>query len=156
MKKWLKRLEDIMAASAYAEAGESETAKETLKEQRKILLALSGSTSDTNASRYAINACKRVGAELEIIYSLEAKDSLKRLQPELQKEGIEYSSIKISGSLEDEIQNYTEKRGDIIFVVIEAPSEVKISDKKSSRKFEQSWEKLKCPLVTVSKPSAAL
>ncbi len=155
MKKWLKRLEDIMAASAYAEAGEFETAKETLKEQHKILLVLSGSSSDSNAFRYAVNACKRVGAGLEIIYNPEAKDSLKRLQPELQEEGIGYGSIEINGRLEEEIQNYTEKRSNILFVVIEAPAEVNIRNKKASRKFEQLWEKLKCPLVTVSKPSIA-
>lgn len=155
MKKWLKKFEDIMAASAYAEAGEFETAKETLKGQHKILLALSGSSSDTNAFRYAANACKRVGAGLEIIYGAEAKDSLKGFQSELQKEGIEFISIKKPGRLEEEIQNYTEKRSDILFVVIEAPSEFNVRNKKASRKFEQSWEKLKCPLVTVSKPSAA-
>jgi len=155
MKKWLKRFEDIMAASAYAEAGEFETAKDTFREQRKILLALSGRSSDMNAFRYAVNACKRVGAGLEIMYGPEARDSLKRLQSELQREGIEYSSIKRKGRLEEEIQLYTEKRNNILFVVIEAPSEAGVSSKKAGRKFERAWDKLKCPLVTVSRPSAA-
>ncbi len=156
MKKWLKKLEDIMAAVAFAEAGEFETAKETLKEQRKILLALSGTTSDTNAFRYALNTCKRIGAELEIIYdSNQAKGSLKQLQPELKKRGIAYSSIRRNGCLEEEIQNYTSINQNILFVVVEVPSEVSINSKKANKNFEESWKNLKCPLVTVSKPSAA-
>jgi len=154
MKKWIKKIEDIMAASAFAEAGEIETAKETLKEQRTILLALSGPSSDTSALRYAINACKRTGAVLEIMYSPEAQGSLRQLQSELRMEGIEYYSIRITGRMQDEIQNYTENRGCILFVVIEAPSETVLSGKKADRQFEHSWNRLKCPLVTVSKPTA--
>jgi hypothetical protein len=89
------------------------------------------------------------------MYGPEAHDSLQRLQPELHKEGIEYSSIRKTGRIEDEIQTYTENRSSILFVVIEAPSEASVSNKKAGRKFEQSWNRLKCPLVTVSKPSAA-
>lgn len=155
MKKWIKKLEDMMAASAYAEAGEIETAKETLREQRTILLALPGPSSDNSAFRYAINACRRTGAVLEIMYSPDAKDSLRKLEPELRKEGIEHISVRITGRIQDEIQNHTENRGSILFVVIEAPSETLPGSRKAERQFEQSWNRLKCPLVTVSKPSAA-
>ncbi len=155
MKKWLKKLEDILAAAAYAEAGEFETARETLKEQRTILLALSGATSDKNALRYAVNACKRIGAGLEIMYNPEAKNSLKQLQPELKKEEISFSSIKRNGRLEEEVQNYTTANRLILFVVMEIPSEDSLYNKKVRNNFAESWKNLKCPLVTVSKPSMA-
>lgn len=154
MKKWVRKFEDMMAASAYAEAGEFEAAKETAKTPRSILLALSGRSSDRHAFRYAVNACKRTGAVLEIMYSPEAKDSLRQLESELQKDGIEHFSVRITGRMQDEIRHYTENRGSILFVVIEAPSEAGSGRRKAGRQFENSWNRLKCPLVTVSKPSA--
>ncbi len=156
MKKWLKKLEDVMAAAAFAQAGEFETARETLKEQRKILLALTGEKSDVNACRYALNTCKRIGAELEILYtSKKAKGSLNQLQPELKKCGIEYSLIKKNGCLEKEIQNYTNMKRNILFVVIEAHEEINTNSKKVNKNFVESWGRLKCPLVKVSKLSTA-
>ncbi|MEW6602890.1 MAG: hypothetical protein AB1499_18095 [Nitrospirota bacterium] len=155
MNKWLRKIEDMMASSAYAEEGEFETAKNNVKQQRAILLALTGPSLDTNALRYAINTCKRTGAVLEIVYNPAAADSLALLKSDLEKEKIEYFCIRKTGRMEDEIPSYTEKRTDILFVVIEAPAEAVPGSKKAGRKFQQSWNKLKCPLVTVSGPSAA-
>src|SRR4030067_638984 len=107
MKKLLKKLETMYAAVAFAEAGEHETARQTLKEQRKILLALRGEKSDVDAFRYALNMCKRIDAELEILYVSEpAKVLLKHFQSELENEEVLYSFIQKSGRIEEEIQNY--------------------------------------------------
>ena len=35
MKKLLKKLEDVYAAAAYAEAGEAETAREIMREEKR-------------------------------------------------------------------------------------------------------------------------
>jgi hypothetical protein len=155
MKKWIRKLEDIMAASAFAEAGEFETARESLKEQRKILLALRGERSDTNAFRYALNTCRRIGAELEILYvSKIEKGLLRQFRAELRKEAIEYTLIQKSGPLEKEIQNYTGMKRDILFVVVEVSEEVDIRNKKAERIITDAWKNLKCPLVVVSKNEA--
>jgi len=151
MKKWLKKFEDAMAAAAFAEAGEFETAKETLKKQRKILLALRGERSDLNAFRYAVNMCKRIDAELEILYVSEnVKDLLKHLKSELGKEGVEYSLIQKSGRIEKEIQDYTSIKKDILFVVVEVSEGLNVEDKKTDKLITDAWENLKCPLVVVS------
>ena len=151
MKKWLKKFEDAMAATAFAEAGEFETARETIREQRKILLALTGEKADINAFRYALNMCKRIGAELEILYVSEhAKGLLKQFQSELRKEGIEHCIIQKSGCLEEEIQNYTRIKRDILFVVVEVSEGLNINTKKADKILSDAWENLKCPLVVVS------
>jgi sugar-specific transcriptional regulator TrmB len=151
LKMWLKKLEDEMAAAAFAEEGEFEAAREILKEQRKILLALSGEKSDFNAFRYAHNICKRIGAGLEILYSKhQDTDFLKEFQHELEKEGIEYNFIPTEGCIKEEILNYTDKRGDILFVVIESSEGFNINCKKSTKVVSESWKHLKCPLVVVS------
>lgn len=121
MKKWLKRVEDGMAAAAFAEAGEFETAKDILKEQRKILLALTGKNSDLNAFKYAQSVSKRLGAEIEILYSSEyEKKLLKQFRSELNKQGIDYKLIEVDECIKAEILRYTEKRKDILFVILES------------------------------------
>ena len=159
MKKWMRRLENIMAASAFAEAGEFEAARETIREQRKILLALRGDQSDTNAFRYAVNTCKRLGAELEILsVSKIDKSFISQLRSELMKEGIEYLLIQKSGPLEKEIKHYTGMKSDILFVVVEVSDGVDIHSRKSEKIITDAWKNLKCPLVVVSRtesPAAA-
>ena len=151
MKKWLKDLEGIMAASAYAEAGEFDTARDSLTEQRRILLGLSGSDSEKHAMKYAINACVRNKAGLEILYTTKpAKALIDQFQHEFKKSGIDYITLKRNGRLEDAIREHTNRSSNILFVVIRFPSEAAVTNSRAYRKFEGSWKRLKCPLVTVS------
>ena len=156
MKKWLKKFEDAMSASAFAEAGEFETARETLKEQRKILLAITGEKSDLNAFRYALNMCKRIDAELEILYVSEhVKGLLKQFQSELKKERIEHCLIQRSGCLEEAIQDYTSIKKGILFVVVEVSEGLNINSKKTDKILSDVWDNLECPLVVVSHGKSA-
>ena len=151
MKKWLRKLNDVMAAVTFAEAGEFETARETLKERRKILLALRGERSDLNAFRYAVNMCKRIDAELDILYVSEnVKDLLKHLKSELGKEGVVYSLVQKSGRIEKEIQDYTNIKRDILFVVVEVSEGADVNSKNADKILSDAWKNLKCPLVVVS------
>ncbi|GBD96054.1 MAG TPA: universal stress protein [Nitrospirae bacterium] len=156
MKRWLRKFENAMAAVAFAEAGEFETAKESLKEERTILLALRGGEGDRNAFRYALNTCKRIGAGMEILYVSEiAAGLLKEFRSQLRKEGIDYGIIQKSGSLEQEIRNYTDAKGDILFVVAEVSEGVDIHNKKADKIIANAWKNLKCPLVVVSEGNTA-
>ncbi len=151
MKKLMKKIENIYAAVAFAEAGEFETARETLKEQRKILLALTGEKSDINAFTHALNICKRIGAKVEILYVSDYKeDLLIKFQSDLRKEEIEYKLIQKSGCIKEEILNYTNTNREILFVIVESSDELDISCKKAKNELKDSWENLKCPLVVVS------
>lgn len=151
MNKWLKKLDDTMAAAAFAEAGEFETAREIMHEQRTILLALTGDKSDENAFRYAMSTCQRLGAELEILYSAtHKKDLIKRFKSELRLRGVNYEFIKAEGCVKEEVLNYTSKRTDILFVVVESSDGLDINCNKSKKIISRSWINLKCPLVVVS------
>lgn len=151
MKNWLKKLDDTMAAAAFAEQGEFDTAREIMREQRKILLALTGAKSDENAFKYAINTCQRIGADIEILYSAaHKKDLINSFKSELRLRGIDYHFIKAEGCVKEEVLRYTSKRTDILFVVVESSDGLDINCKKSKKIISRSWMNLKCPLVVVS------
>jgi hypothetical protein len=151
MNRWLKKFNDAMAAAAFAEMGEFETARETLRENRTILLALTGAQADAKAFRYAMNSCKRVGAELEILYSPDDQTRLiKQFQYELKKEQIDHRLIRGSGCLKDEIRHYSNQNKNILFVVIESSEGLNVNCKKAHTVISKSWKNLKCPLVVVS------
>jgi hypothetical protein len=156
MKKWLRKFEDAMVSATFAEAGEFETANETLKEKRTILLALTGQHSDVNAFRYAVNMCKRIGAELEILGIPEHQHGLeKKLRGELKKENVEYRMLKRSGCIKDAILEYTNRKKEILFVVIESMEGLTLDCQKKGNSIPKTWRKLKCPLVLVSEIATA-
>ncbi len=161
MKKLIKKFEDAMSAAAFAEAGEFETAKEISKGRQKVLLTLTGRESDGKSFKYALNICKRIGAGLEILYisrSEQVIQLLKQIKNELKKEDIVYEIVEGSGCIRRAIINHTEKRGDIQFVIIDSSDSLDIECKKDDGTLSDAWEKLKCPLVLVSRaamPSTA-
>lgn len=140
-----------MTAASFAEEGEFETAREILKEQRKILFAVTGEKSDINTFRYALNMCKRIDAVLEILYVSEhVNDLLKQFQSELEKQGMEHYFIQRSGSLEEEIQNYTGMKSGILYVVVEVSEGLNINSKETDKILSDAWKNLRCPLIIVS------
>ncbi|NIP30576.1 MAG: hypothetical protein GTN59_08465 [Candidatus Dadabacteria bacterium] len=141
-----------MTVSVSAQANKSEMGNETLEKNYKILLALTGVQLNRNAFKYALNMCKHTGAELEILYvSKHADVTLKQFQSELKKHGIGYRYIKRYGCLVKEIQNYTDMKEDILYVVMEIPEELTINNKKTVPIIAKPLKKLRCPLVVVSK-----
>ena len=140
-----------MAAAAFAEAGEFETAREMLKEDRKILLALTGENSDLNAFKYAISMCKRISAKLEILCSEQyPEDALKQFTTELKKKAVDCSVTKVSECIKEEVLNFTSERRDILFVVVESSDGLNLNCNKTAKVIKDSWKNLKCPLVVVS------
>jgi hypothetical protein len=156
MNKWLKMFDDAMAAAAFAEEGEFETAREMASGRRTILLALIGEHDSEKAFRFAVNACQRVGADLEILYSGSKKDPvLKRIGSDLASEGISYSVVKVEGCVREAVQKQTHKRSDILFVVVESPERLTRKCKKTEKAVSRSWKDLSCPLVVVSELATA-
>jgi hypothetical protein len=154
MKRFAKRFEDIMAASAFAEAGEFKTAQEILKDGSRILLAIKEGHLDKKILKYALNTCKRVVANLDILYisSTDKMDPvLKQFLTEFEKEGIDYSLIRKEGCLEKEIKEYTDSHDKIAFVIIESSDALDINRTKDSKLLE-AWQNLnlQCPLVVVT------
>lgn len=151
MKKLFKTFENAMAAAAFAEAGESDTAREMLKNNGRILLALSGEKFDINAFRHALNLCKRINATLEILHVSDAKPALlNTFESELLKNGIEYQFIQEDGCIKEQILNHTNKNSGPLLIVVESSEKLDINCGKAKRDLNEFWKNLKCPLVVVS------
>ncbi|UCD35352.1 MAG: universal stress protein [Nitrospiraceae bacterium] len=156
MKNWLRKIEDTMAAAAFAEEGEFEAAQQLAGEQGKILLALTGENTDMKAFKYAVNMSERIKADLEIICSRKGRDKLlAAFEPQLKERGISYKINAIDGCVKEEILTYTEMRTDILFVILESSEGQNLNCKKEQKVIENSWKGLKCPLVIVSDMATA-
>jgi hypothetical protein len=152
MRNWAKKFENMMAASTYAEAGEYKTAQDILKEGRRILLALQEGNIDNRTLKYALNACERVIANLDILYVSKndvIEPLLEQFLKELEKEEIQYRLVQRKGKLEQEIKEYTDNHKEIIFVVIDSPEIAEDESKEKTKALHEWWLNLRCPLVVV-------
>jgi len=154
MKKLMKKIEDAMSAVAFAEAGEHETAREILKGQKTVLLAISDRMFDRNALKYALNVSRRIDASLEILYVTpfeKERTGLKKFLAEVEKEGFKFSLVMKKGCMKRAILDYTDKRCEILFVIVGSAPELDIECETGEKMLSMAWKKLKCPLVVVSK-----
>ena len=145
-----KRIEEMMSAISFAEEGEFETAKEFLKEERRVLLAVRKDQVDRRTFTYAINTCKRINAALDILYisgSKEQDPTLQQYLSELTREGISYRLVQKGGCLKQAIIDYTNAIKGILFAVTESSDNLDVDCK--GMKASKAWKDLKCPLVVV-------
>lgn len=150
----MDKFDDIMAAITFAEAGEHEKAKDLLKGRKTILLAISDMMFDKNIFKYALNISKRIEAVIDILYLTKAdanNNELKTFVSDASKEGISCSVVKKEGCMKKAILDYTEKRREILFVIVGSTPELEVECKTGEKTLTDAWKKLKCPLVVVSK-----
>jgi len=152
-KRMMRDLENTLAAASFAEEGEIDAAREMLKEDRKVLLAIRENQIDSKTFRYAINTCKRNGASLDILY-ISSSESLHPLLSEslaeLQKEGISFRLVRKHGCLKQQIIDYTNATKEIIFAVTESSDNLDVDCAGKSGRLSDAWQNLKCPLVVVA------
>jgi hypothetical protein len=153
MKRWIKRFEDVLSAASFAESGEFDTARDILREGRRVLLAIREEKMEREVLKYAMNTCKRIRTDMDILYLSSANSGgnpmLKQFFSELQSEGINYRLIQKNGSLREEIKNYTDSERSICFVVAESFTVDRWSKEGGLSKI---LEKIKYPLVVVDVP----
>lgn len=150
MKKFTKRFEDIMTASVFAEMGEFETARQILRGNRRALLALRKEGISKKTLLYAMNACKRIGIGVDILFISDDSESeeLREFMKRLKEHGISYNLVKRKGCLKKEIIDYVKEKKNIDFVVIESTEELERECNAGS--LSDAWRSLECPLVVVS------
>ncbi len=159
-----KKFEEAMAASAFAEEGEFDMARQLLKSSKnankKVLLGMDEAEVDLNLVRYTINLCQRIGAKLEILHvlrpeddvtqkpeagSLKGEELLAPFQEDMEKRGIDYQLVIANDSLAEELVSYVGQRRDILCVVLDAA-------KAGKQRIEKELQKLKCPVVVYGRP----
>ncbi len=153
MSRMMKKIEDLMAAASFAEEGEFNTARDLLKEERKVLLAVRKGEVDEKTFKYATNICKRIGASLDILYiaSSDAREpALDEYISRIAEEGISYRLIRRSGCLKQAIVDYTTSEKEILFAVTESAENLEVDCKGKGGGLSEAWRNLQCPLVVVA------
>ena len=148
-----KKVEDLMSAISFAEEGEFDTAREMLKEERRVLLAIKEARLDKKTFRYAINTCKRVGADLDILYVSSAEKmspALEQCLEDLKQEGISFRVVRKNGCLKQQIIDYTNKKKEILFAVTESLENLDLDCTGKGKRLSEAWRRLRCPLVVVA------
>lgn len=148
---YMDRLKELM--SARGNDDDHETASATISTGPRVLLAARGHEDNVNAFKYALNVCKRIGSQLDILY-ISVKN---RIEPELveflallNQEKIQWRFVPKSGCLKNQIIDYTENNEGIVFVVTESSENLEVNCRRAGVKLTEAWENLKCPLVVVS------
>lgn len=164
----LKKFEEAMAAAAFAEAGEHETARNFTASgknaHKKVLLGVEENDLNPTTVRSALNICSRMGAKLEILHifkkaSAEQEDLngqegvLANFKESMQKLGIAYQLVLAEGNESEEIFRFVEKRRDIVCVVLGDDNAPKNTRPKSP--LLEKLKKLHCPVVMCSTAAQA-
>lgn len=146
-----------MSAISFAEEGEFNAAKEILKRERRVLLAVRDGRINRKTLGYAVNTGKRIGADLDILMvSSKAQDAgAEDFVEELEREGVRFRVIRKRGCLKQGIVDYTNDEKDILFVVIESEDNLDIDCSAGSKSLSEAWQKLRCPLVVVMEGAKA-
>jgi len=104
------KFEDMMSAISFAEAGEHETARHMMKEHSgKVLLAARDGQSNSNAFKYALSVCRRIGARLEILFVSQksAPAGMNEFMNELKASDVPWKLSSTTGCLKNQIIDYT-------------------------------------------------
>ena len=148
------RFDDLMSAITFAEAGEHEKARELLKGRDTILLAISERAIDRSVLKYALNLSKRIHAAIDVLYLTKSGERhvlLDAFMSETAKARVDCTLVRRDGCMKKAILDYTEKRREILFVVIGSTPELDMECKTGEKSLSEAWKRLKCPLVVVSK-----
>ncbi len=152
LKKIAEELDKYFTAITFAESGEFDTAKEVIAGNKKVLLALTEKGLDEKTFLYAINTCKRLDTELDILYipsSEQKATALNEFLEKLKKESITYNIRTIKGNLKQEIINYTTVNKNVLYVVVDSSENLDVESSQKDKGFEELLKDLRCPLVVI-------
>ena len=165
------RLMARLAAVAFAEVGEFETAQEMLRSSKRlqtVLLVIEGETPDEDTFNYAVRLCQRMEAEIDILQIIDRNDNsndydllsrrmslgstrIVTLLQRLERENIPFKITIRIGDVNQKLFNYAKRHKDVAVVVLDSPK-MKTASKKDrvwSGLAESLSRQLSIPLVTV-------
>jgi len=150
-----KKLEGLISAASFAEAGEFDTAREMLDGSRKVLLVLTGRENDVKSLKYAFSIAERTRAGLEVLAASgkNASKVLEICEEEARKLGVSLEVTRKSGCIKEAVIKYARGRRDLVCVVIESTDALNIDCSGEQKRLSGVWEKLGCPLALVSEKS---
>ncbi len=176
LKSFRERLQQQMAAVAYAEAGEFDAATEIaepLAKSKTVLLVIEGESPSPEPFAYALNLCKRTNSELDLLqvieqsrkgddYELlsnkmtEGSRNIVALVRQLEEDGIPFKVTIRLGDVSQKLFNYAKRHKDVSMVIFDSPRLRKGSEKSQawSRLLENISHQLSIPLVTVEQKQA--
>jgi hypothetical protein len=166
-----ERLQQHMAAIAYAEAGEFQSAEEIVQpapKSRTVLLVIEGENPDPTAFSYAVNLCKRTSAELDIlqVIQISAKgedyellsqkmaNSSRRLVDlvrQLEQTAVPFKVTMRLGEPASKLVNYAKRHKEVAMVVLDSPKAREASAKNGAwaRWIRDLSRQLSIPLIAV-------
>lgn len=156
MNTKINLFDKLNSALAFAEEGDFETARSYLKApEKKVLLAYKQGAVDKRPLEYAINVCKRVGAQLEILYIATSgsgediyENDLVRFSHEALKQGVENHIVTQKGCIKEEVIKYLRSHAEVVFVV--ADKSYQMDRDCEGKIWPDLLKAMDCPLVLVS------
>jgi hypothetical protein len=149
MRAIMKQLENTLSASAFAEAGEYETARQLIKTDQRVLLVLTGTIGDAKSLKYAENFCERMKAKLEVICLAGMRESIEVSLRYIREKGIEYTVAETDGCLKQAMVDITLADQDIRYVVVSSYSDLEVGCSGDLNTKTDVRDMVRCPLVVV-------
>jgi hypothetical protein len=167
----LQRLQNHMAAIAYAEAGEYQSARELLEsvpKSKTVLLVIEGDAPDPASVSHALNLCKRTGGDLEVLQVLplisgdsnddppgqEIEGTSGQLVPVVRRALSAGVTVRITmqkGEVNEKLFDYARRHKDVAMIILDSPR-LRTNlpkDKVWPRLAESVAQQLSIPLITV-------
>ncbi len=159
-----------MAAAAYAEAGEYQSARDILEPQTKtktVLFVIEGSTPDPSAVSYALNYCSRSSAELDVLLVIEKSSdddysslgikmtegsrNIVGLVRKIEEQQIPFKITIRLGDVNEKLLNYARRHKDVVMVIYDSPNihKSKVKNRAWTQMVENISRQLSIPFVTV-------
>jgi hypothetical protein len=145
----IKKFDNLMVATAFAEEGEFEMAREMAGTKQRVLLVLTGRTSDVKCFTYALNFCKRMKAGLQILCMESCRDTVEHLDAELRKAGIDYRLDVVDGCLKKAVVEITSENQGFDYVVVNSYRGLDTGCGAEAEILPDVRDVIKCPLVVV-------
>lgn len=145
----IKQLGDTLSASAFAEAGEYDTARQFVKTDQQLLLVITGTIGDYKSLKYAENFCDRMKAKLEVLCPAGMRESVEVSLASIRGKGIEYTLSEAEGCLKQSIVDITTGNQDIRYVVVNSHIDLESGCGKEANPLFDVTDIVKCPLVVV-------